>query len=66
MLFSDTTIILGSNSDANHDYIIPDLTPYTWYAVHVRGATIEGEQVLWGNWTDTVESRTTQSGTLLL
>jgi hypothetical protein len=65
ILFSDLTIIIGSDNHANHDYIIPDLSPYTWYTVQVRAATIEGDQVLWGNWTNPVETRTSQTGTLL-
>ncbi|XP_053381258.1 hemicentin-1-like isoform X2 [Mercenaria mercenaria] len=57
----DRTIIVSSDNDANHDYIIRDLTPYTWYTLEVRGATMEGDQVLWGNWSNIAETRTSQT-----
>ncbi|XP_052221507.1 cell adhesion molecule DSCAM-like isoform X2 [Dreissena polymorpha] len=52
---------ISSNHTPSHDYVIKGLTPYTWYTMEVRGATIEGDQTLWGNWSDTVEARTAQA-----
>lgn len=57
----DSVIIVDSDNNAYHDNLIPDLLPYTSYSVKVRGATMEGDQVLWGNWSDTVEIKTSQA-----
>ena len=53
---------IPSENTASHDLVLDELLPYTWYIVQVRGATIEGDQLLWGNWSDTVNFKTLQAG----
>ncbi|WAR31029.1 DSCAM-like protein [Mya arenaria] len=60
-MLAESTVIIQSDSDPSHDYKIEGLAPYTWYNVKVRGATIEGDQVLWGNWSNTMEVKTAQA-----
>lgn len=64
-MISDTAIIINSDNHPYHEYHITSLTPYTRYIVQVRAATMEGDQILWGNWSDTVQVKTSQAGKLL-
>ncbi|KAK3589280.1 hypothetical protein CHS0354_008343 [Potamilus streckersoni] len=43
---------------AQVSYIVTDLHPYTYYDFIVRAANLQGDIVLWGNYTDPVFART--------
>ena len=63
MFFSgESEIKVSSLGAASQSKLVPGLKPYTWYSFQVQGATMEGDAILWGNWSETVEIRTQQAG----
>ena len=58
----ESEIRVASLGAASQSKLVPGLKPYTWYSFQVQGATMEGDAILWGNWSETVEIRTQQAG----
>ena len=62
MFLDESEMNVRSSGSASQSHLVPDLKPYTWYSFQVRGATMEGDAILWGNWSETIEVKTQQSG----
>lgn len=55
---------MDSSGSPGESKMVTGLKPYAWYNFKVRGATMEGNNVLWGNWSEVLDIKTQQSGTL--
>lgn len=59
--FTYTSILLSSDNDPNTQFMVDGLSPYTLYTLRVRAATLDRDQSLWGNWSNTLDVKTLQA-----
>ncbi|KAL4218918.1 hypothetical protein ACF0H5_021505 [Mactra antiquata] len=59
--YQETTREVNSDNDVGHMYVLTNLEPYTWYKVRIKAATMEADQVLWGNWTRRIDVKTAEA-----